>query len=127
MSQKLNELKNNNPLIEWLSLFSSFGTILCCALPSTLVLLGFGSTLASFLSSYPQLVWLSENKILLFSASFGSLGISFILQYISRNKPCPIDQKDVCTKVKRNSRIILWASLTINLVGAFYAFILPLI
>ena len=43
-------------LVSYLSLFTSFGTLLCCALPSLLVLFGLGATVASFLSSLPWLV-----------------------------------------------------------------------
>jgi len=35
-----------NTLTTYLSLFTSFATLLCCALPSLLVLLGFGATVA---------------------------------------------------------------------------------
>ena len=66
-----------NKFFSWLGLFSSFGTLICCAIPSTLVLLGFGATLASFLGNFPQLIWLSENKGLVFGVSFVMLGISY--------------------------------------------------
>ena len=37
-------------LVGYLGLFSSFGTLVCCAIPSALVLLGFGASLAGFLT-----------------------------------------------------------------------------
>lgn len=46
----------------YLSLFASFGTLICCALPSLLVLLGLGATVAAFLSAAPWLVTLSRHK-----------------------------------------------------------------
>jgi hypothetical protein len=51
-------------LLSFLSLFTSFGTLLCCALPSLLVLLGLGATVASLLSAAPWLVSLSHHKTL---------------------------------------------------------------
>jgi hypothetical protein len=65
-------LRENNfirKIVGWLSLFGSFGTLICCALPSTLVLLGLGSTLASLLGNFPALIWLSENKGIVFNKS----------------------------------------------------------
>lgn len=44
------------------SLFTSFGTLICCALPSLLVLFGLGAPVASFLSAVPWLVTLSRHK-----------------------------------------------------------------
>jgi hypothetical protein len=40
-------------LLNYFSLFSSFSTLLCCALPSVLVLLGMGAAVASLLSVAP--------------------------------------------------------------------------
>jgi len=42
--------------LSYLSLFTSLGTLLCCALPSLLVLFGLGATVASVLSEVPWLV-----------------------------------------------------------------------
>ena len=39
--------------LSYLSLFTSLGTLLCCALPSLLVLFGLGTTVASVLSVSP--------------------------------------------------------------------------
>ena len=46
----------------FLSLFTSLGTLLCCALPSLLVLVGLGATVASVLSQAPWLVSMSHHK-----------------------------------------------------------------
>jgi hypothetical protein len=39
--------------LSFLSLFTSLGTLLCCALPSLLVLFGLGATVATVLSEVP--------------------------------------------------------------------------
>lgn len=107
------------------SLFTSLGTLLCCALPSALVLLGFGAGLASFLGKYPQLIWLSEHKEWVFGISFGMLFLSFLAQQWSRNQTCPIEKKEECIRARSWSRPLLYASAAVNLFGAFYAFVLP--
>jgi hypothetical protein len=125
MSQTLKENKFAQRFFSWFGLFSSFGTLLCCAIPSTLVLLGFGATLASFLGNFPQLIWLSENKGYVFGFSFVMLGVSYAGQKYSQTQVCPIDKKDDCEKTKDWSKPLFWMSLAINVIGSFYAFVLP--
>ena len=48
--------------LQYVSLFTSVGTLLCCALPSLLVLFGLGATVASVLSEAPWLVTMSHHK-----------------------------------------------------------------
>lgn len=107
------------------SLFTSFGTLICCAIPSTLVLLGFGASLASFLGDFPQLIWLSENKEWVFGLSFFMLGTSYLGQRYAASQVCPIDKKEDCESAKSWSKPLFTITLVINLVGAFYAFVLP--
>ena len=122
-------LKDKNLLTSYISLFTSFGTVLCCALPSLLVSIGMGATFAGLVGAFPQIVWLSENKILVFSISGILILISCGLLYINRYAPCPIDpnQAKACT-ISRKWSIrtvtlsgILWAC------GFFFAFLAPLI
>ena len=113
-----------------LSLFTSFGTLLCCALPSLLVLLGLGSTVASFLSAGPWLVNLSRHKTWAFAIS--GLLIGGNLLYVNVIGPrlkdqgaaCSVDEPGACASASRFSRILLWVSATIYAVGLFSAFVL---
>lgn len=125
MLQTLKESKVTQKFFSWFGLFSSFGTLLCCALPSALVLLGFGATVASFLGNFPQLIWLSENKAYVFGFSFLMLGISYIGQKYAQTQVCPIDKREDCQNTKDWSKPVFWISLVINLLGFTYAFILP--
>jgi len=118
-------ISKGNKFVSWLGLFSSVGTLLCCAIPSTLVLLGFGTTLASFLGNFPQLIWPSENKGLVFGVSFVMLGLSYLAQKYSQSQECPIEKKEDCQKSKDWSKPLFWVSFSINVLGSFYAFILP--
>lgn len=52
--------------VTWVTLATSASTLLCCALPALLVALGAGAVLASRVSVFPQLVWVSEHKIEVF-------------------------------------------------------------
>jgi hypothetical protein len=53
------------------------------------------------------------------------LGLSFFFQKTSANKTCPIEFKEDCETTKDWSRPLWIVTLLINLIGAFYAFLLP--
>jgi hypothetical protein len=112
-----------------LSLFTSGSTLICCALPATLVAIGSAATLASLVSNFPQLVWISEHKALVFGLAGTMLVIAGYLQWQARNAPCPTNPQlaSVCTKTRKNSLIIYYLSVAIFGVGAFFAFIAPLL
>ena len=111
----------------WLSLFASMGTLLCCALPALLVTLGMGATMASLVTTFPQMIWLSQYKGPLFAISGILIALSAYGQYRGRKLPCPIDstQAQACSKSRYWSLIILWVSGIFWLVGAFFAFVAP--
>ena len=44
------------------TLLASSATLVCCVLPAALVSIGAGAALVGLVSTFPQLVWLSENK-----------------------------------------------------------------
>lgn len=106
----------------YLGLFSSFSTLFCCALPALFVVLGMGSTLAGLIGEFPQLVWFSENKGIVFTVSLLMLGLSY---FSTRMSVCPVDRKENCEEVKSWTRPLFLVSLVINLVGVTYAFVLP--
>lgn len=127
---------NRNPdaahdggLLGVLSLFTSLGTLLCCALPSLLVLLGLGATVASVLSDVPWLVALSRHKPWVFGISGVLIAGNFLYVYSlaprlkARALACPIDDPR-CGVATRFSRAVLWISAAIWSVGAFTAFLL---
>ena len=78
-------------LLEFLTILSSFSTLVCCALPAALVSIGAGAALASVVTAVPQLVWLSEHKIQLFAFAGIMLVLSGVSAYRNRKAPCPAD------------------------------------
>ena len=112
-----------------LSLFTSGSTLICCALPATLVAIGSAAALASLVSTFPQLIWISEHKPLVFGLAGAMLAIAGYLQWQARNAPCPADPTlaAVCSKTRKNSLRIYWLSVGIYAVGTFFAFISPLL
>ncbi|MFW5432535.1 MAG: hypothetical protein ACKE5M_03400 [Methylophilaceae bacterium] len=110
-----------------LSLFTSGSTLICCALPATLVAIGSVATLTSLISTFPQLIWISEHKALVFSLAALMLLMAGVLQWRARNAPCPADPAlaAVCTKARKSALMIYWVSVVIFAIGAFFAFIAP--
>jgi hypothetical protein len=110
-----------------LSLFASSSTLICCALPALLVALGAGAALSGLVGVFPQIVWLSEHKVGLFTFAGLMLAASGGLQWFNRNAPCPIDPalRDACLRTRKVSLRVYWVSVGIYLVGGFFAFVLP--
>src|SRR5580704_19217115 len=67
--------------LSFLSLFTSLGTLLCCALPSLLVLFGLGATVATVLSEVPWLVTLSHHKHWVFIVAGLLISSNFVYIY----------------------------------------------
>ena len=113
--------------ISLLTLFSSGGTLICCALPALLVSLGAGAVMASVVSSVPQIVWFSEHKLGVFIFAGVMLSISGLLQWQARSLPCPSDKvlAELCNKTRVNSLRIYVFSVCVFLIGGFMAFIAP--
>jgi len=113
--------------ISLLTLFSSGGTLICCALPALLVSLGAGAVMASVVSSVPQIVWFSEHKLGVFIFAGVMLSISGLLQWQARSLPCPSDKAlaELCNKTRVNSLRIYVFSVCVFLIGGFMAFAAP--
>jgi hypothetical protein len=113
--------------ISLLTLFSSGGTLICCALPALLVSLGAGAVMASLVSSVPQIVWFSEHKLGVFIFAGVMLAISGLLQWQARSLPCSSDKllAELCNKTRVNSLRIYVFSVCVFLIGGFMAFIAP--
>jgi mercuric ion transport protein len=115
-------------LLNYFSLFTSLSTLLCCALPSLLVLFGLGASVASMLSFMPWLVTLSRHKQWTFSISGILIALSFVnMYYISpriRAKGCSPDDPSACEEASKLSKILLWLSAAIYAIGIFVAYAL---
>jgi mercuric ion transport protein len=117
-------------IFSYLSLFTSVGTLMCCALPSLLVLFGLGATVASFLSAAPWLVNLSRHKPVVFTVSGVLIALGFVYTYriaprLKRTaEVCDPSLSSACSTSDRVNRALLWISGILWSVGAFTAFFL---
>ena len=112
-----------------LSLFTSSGTLICCALPALLVGIGAGAAMSTLVSNVPQLVWFSEHKVGVFTFAALMLLISGLMQWRARSLPCPADPVLAanCVATRKTSFNVYIISVLIFLIGGFFAFIAPLI
>lgn len=120
----LREAQMNKKIIPYISLFTSLGTLACCALPALFVTLGFGATLVSLLGSFPQLIWISEHKDGVFIVAGTLLALNFGLKFNVRNKSCPLDPglTAQCKTARQITDYILLFSVITFIVGAFFAY-----
>jgi hypothetical protein len=112
-------------VIHTFALFGSFSTLLCCALPTWFVSLGAGAALIGLVSAVPQLIWLSQHKIGLFTFAGVMLIISGVSRYLTRNAPCPLDAREAraCKRLRGIGLGVFCFSLLMYAVGFYFAFI----
>src|SRR5438874_9657660 len=105
-------------ILGYVALFTSLSTLLCCALPSLLVLFGLGASVASALSFMPWLVTLSRHKTWVFGISGALILLSFVQMYAlsprlkMQGEACPPDDP-TCGRAAKISRIMLWIAALI--------------
>jgi hypothetical protein len=120
---------DRSAVLSYFSLFTSVSTLLCCALPSLLVLFGLGASVASLLSFMPWLVALSRHKAWTFSICGALIALSFANMYyvaprLQMKDACRSDGSSVCRETSRVSKFLLWASLMIYVAAFFVAYLL---
>ena len=109
------------------ALLASSSTLVCCVLPVVLVSVGAGAALVSLVSAVPQLVWLSENKGLVFGVAGATLIISGLTLWYGRRLPCPADPVAArsCVRLRTVSEAMYGLAVAALVVGGVYAFLLP--
>lgn len=111
----------------WLLLFTTSGTLLCCAIPIVLVSLGLGTVVAGMAASAPWLITLSQHKAWMFAAS-GALIVLGAWAVYRPGRVCPADPvlAAACESADRWNRRFTWLSAGLWSVGLFAAYGLPL-
>jgi tetrahydromethanopterin S-methyltransferase subunit F len=108
------------------TLLASTATLVCCVLPAVLVSLGAGAVLAGLVSSFPQLVWLSEHKVGVFTVAGILLASSGFLIWRARSLPCPVAPEAArsCQRLRRLSAGLYVVSVVLFAAGVLFAFVL---
>src|SRR5580700_4075067 len=90
------------------ALLASSASLVCCVLPAVLVALGAGAALAGLVTAVPQLIWLSEHKLLVFTFAAAALAASGSMLWYGRRAPCPADPTlaRTCRRLRRISLVL---------------------
>lgn len=121
--------ENNIKPRKWgiLLLFTSFPTLLCCALPILMVSLGMGSVVASIYGEYiPFLRWFGLHE----NITFGITALILIIAGWILYRPgriCPSDPElgALCSEAHKWNIWFYWGSVAIWYVGFTTAYLLP--
>ncbi len=107
----------------YVGLFASVSTLVCCALPALLVLLGFGLTsVLTFFGAIPGWQAFGAYTMWLFPITGVFLALGFYLAFF-RARPaevCEIPEggrESACSTATRWNRRILWLSLALYLIA----------
>jgi len=116
---------SKNKAVTIFTLFTTTGTLFCCALPIIFVTLGMGATVVAMTSTFPFLITLTQYKIWVFAFSGCMLLLSGWLMF-RPGRYCPTDKELslACNKAYKINKRIYWSSVSIWCIGFFAAYIL---
>lgn len=116
-------------VISFLSLFTSTGTLLCCALPAAIAGVAGGAAVGAFVTTFPWLIPLSRYKEWIFLVAGLLIVFSGILTLRPQGRTtCAITGGRGCEVAGRLTKVMFWSSAVIYVIGAFFAYgIVPLL
>jgi hypothetical protein len=119
------DIRPPSMLPAFLTLFTSTGTLICCALPALLVSIGAGAVMAGLIEAVPQITWIGKHKTAVFAVAGILLVVSGAWQWHARSLPCPVDkaQAAACARARQVSWIVWGLSVALYATGFFFAFL----
>ena len=117
----------NDKAANFLSLFASSSTLICCALPSLFIVLGAGASFANLIIIFPFLITLSKYKLTISLFAFFSILIGGYINYKTYYLSCPTDPVlgRACMRTRKRSRLIYYISVAIFLFASVFTYIIP--
>ena len=111
-----------------MTLFISSSTLICCALPAIFVAVGAGATLASLINVFPQLIIISQYKVLISFITLIILLVAGVIIKKSEAMPCPVDPnlRPICLKTRKNSKTLYYLSVIIFASASVFTYLVPL-
>jgi len=109
------------------ALLASSATLVCCVLPAVMVSLGAGAAVVGLITTFPQLIWLSEHKAAVLGIATALLVISGLLLAWARRLPCPLDSDlgRKCMRLRRSGARLYVVSAGLLILSSVVAFVLP--
>jgi len=117
----------NERAANFLSLFASSSTLICCALPSLFVVLGAGASFASLLTVFPFLIVLSQYKLAISLTAFTTIALAGFAHYKTAHLPCPADPElgRACLQSRRRARLVYYVSVSIFTFATIFTYLVP--
>ena len=109
------------------ALLASSTTLVCCVLPAAMVSLGAGAAVVGLFTSFPQLIWLSEHKAMVFGIATCLLALGGLFLLWSRRLPCPVDSDlgRKCMHLRKIGARLYAVSVGILVLSSLFAFVVP--
>lgn len=110
-------------VVNFLALFGSTGTLLCCALPAALAAVAGGAAISVYVSAFPWVVPLSRHKGWIFLIAGALIALSGVLTLRPRGKlACAITGGKGCEVAGAFSKSMFWITTAVYAVGAFMTY-----
>ena len=111
----------------FLSLFASSSTLVCCALPAIFVALGAGASFATLINYLPFLITLSQYKLYITLFALFMIIVAGYANYLTYHMPCPSDPElgKTCMKTRQRSRYIYYFSVIIFCFATIFTYVIP--
>jgi len=110
-------------ITDFLGLFTSSATLLCCAIPALLSVIAGGVAVSAFASTFPFLIPLSLHKNWLFAGAGSLLIFNGFLTLRPKGKVvCAFTGDKGCEAAGSFTKKIFWLSVIIYGIGAFVAY-----
>ena len=111
----------------FISLFASSSTLVCCALPVLFIVIGAGATFASIISIFPFLVVISKYKVSITLVSLLILVFAGYINYRTYYLPCPVDPElgRICLQTRKRSRLIYYLSVSLFTFATIFTYLIP--
>ena len=117
----------NDRAANFLSLFASSSTLICCALPSLFIVLGAGASFASLLTVFPFLMVLSQYKAAISLLALATIALAGFAHYKTARLPCPADPElgRVCVRSRKRARVLYYISVGVFLFATTFTYLMP--
>jgi len=112
-------------IISFFSLFTSTGTLLCCALPAAIAALAGGAAIGAYVSTFPWIIPLSQHKGWLFLIAGVLIAVNGLLTLRPQSKlVCAVTGGKGCEVAGSFSKKMFWISAAIYGFGVFMTYLL---
>mgnify|MGYP006432215755 FL=1 len=111
----------------FLSLFASSSTLICCALPAIFVAIGAGASFASLITVFPFLIVLSQYKVYITLFALVMIAIAGYVNYKTYHMPCPADPElgRMCMQTRQKSRYLYYFSVVLFIFATIFTYLVP--